>query len=285
MTDFIRPYDGLQDEKFRRAIYSGMVYRLPSSDASLRLVDHAWRRIVELLGNEPRQAQFHYDGDQFFRLAGQLRRELYLSTVVRGCIADLLHVVGANPSQHVCDPGRLRVVMVGGHQLEAAAPVYYAHRDTWYSNPQEQITWWLPLHRVELRETFEFLPDCFQRTVENDSQGFDYDRWTSRGAELKIGWQDSNAGKRELYPRLRDSLPNERRVAFAADPGEVIVFSGQHLHQTIPIDCGLTRFSLDFRTVHLGDRKAQFGPPNVDNRSTGDALDGHIPVDAAGTSV
>lgn len=274
----IQDHHGELDAVLRQQIYEGQIIRLPATDTTRQLVDYAWSSLQRELGTDPRTAQFRLDPDELFKAAGKLRHDLYQSQECRTSIGEILRQVGFDVSQQVCDPTRLRVVTVGGHHVEAAAPVYFAHRDTWYSNPQTQITWWMPLHHVNVDETFEFMPHCFDHAVENDSDGFDYDRWTSNGTGLKIGWQDREAGKRELYPQLRESLPDERRVAFSAEPGEVIVFSGQHLHQTIPIKSGSTRFSMDFRTVCLPDHKGGLGPANVDNRSTGDALAGHLPI-------
>lgn len=282
MNELITSYDGRSSRAFHDAIYRGSVFRLAPSPASRRLSQYVCSCIERVLGSDPRQAQFAQDAETFFVNVGRLRRELYLSDACRRVIAELLIDVGSDPTLHVCDPMRLRVVTAGGHRNEAAAPVYYPHRDTWYSNPQTQITWWLALHDVTHRETFEFFPDCFDRPVENDSEVFDYDRWTSKGTDLKIGWQDRDAGKRERYPRLQEPLSRQRRVGFSAKRGEVIVFSGQHLHQTVPIDHGCARLSIDFRTVHLGDHRRRCGPANVDNRSSGDALNGHVPVTQTG---
>lgn len=278
MSELIHPVSDLRDAEFRQAIYQGHVLRLAASDASLKAMEYAWQKILEVLGNSPRKAMQEIAGDDLFRRLGHLRRSLYLSDELRCLVADLLHEIGADPGQHLCDPARLRAVAPGGHRVAAAAPVYFAHRDTWYSNPQAQITWWLPLHDVGEEETFEFLPDYFDEPVENDSSSFDYDRWTSGGHDLKIGWQDPDAGLREQYPQLTEALSTARRVRFAAARGEVIVFSGQQLHQTVPIEQGGIRFSIDFRTVHLGDQQAGLGPQNVDNRSTGSALSGHVPL-------
>jgi hypothetical protein len=39
---------------------------------------------------------------------------------------------------------------------------------------------------------------------------------------------------------------------------------------------GLTRFSLDFRTVDLKDHKENIGAPNIDNFSRGSAMKQYI---------
>jgi len=44
------------------------------------------------------------------------------------------------------------------------------------------------------------------------------------------------------------------------------------MHSTVPNTSGYTRFSIDFRTVHLDDVIAQRGAPNIDSACTGTSL-------------
>ena len=44
------------------------------------------------------------------------------------------------------------------------------------------------------------------------------------------------------------------------------------MHSTIPNTSGVTRYSIDFRTVHLGDVLSRAGAPNVDSACTGSAI-------------
>jgi len=55
-------------------------------------------------------------------------------------------------------------------------------------------------------------------------------------------------------------------------PGGVILFSGAQVHSTVPNTSGLTRFSIDFRTVDLRDLENGHGAPNVDTYCTGTSL-------------
>jgi ectoine hydroxylase-related dioxygenase (phytanoyl-CoA dioxygenase family) len=57
-----------------------------------------------------------------------------------------------------------------------------------------------------------------------------------------------------------------------APPGSIIVFSGAHLHSSVPNTSGYTRFSIDFRTVHLDDVHDQTGAPNLDSECTGTTM-------------
>jgi len=54
--------------------------------------------------------------------------------------------------------------------------------------------------------------------------------------------------------------------------GGVVLFSGAHLHSTVPNTSGMARYSIDFRTVHLDAVKAKGGAKNIDSYCTGTSL-------------
>jgi len=58
--------------------------------------------------------------------------------------------------------------------------------------------------------------------------------------------------------------------------GSLIQFSGAHLHSTVPNATGITRFSIDFRTVDSDDAHCEGGAPNVDSDPTGTTLMDYI---------
>lgn len=51
-----------------------------------------------------------------------------------------------------------------------------------------------------------------------------------------------------------------------------MIFSGDQLHATIPNTSSVTRYSIDFRTVHAGDVREGVGAPRVDVACQGTAL-------------
>lgn len=281
-TDLPHPLGKKHDDPFVRSLpsdhslvrselYSGTIFLLPPSSESLRLVEEASKLLVEELRESFRNAQFESSGEEFFEKIGRLRKRLYTEKSFHDAVEDVILGVGFSPEEQAYDPARLRVVTHGGHENPAAAPIYYGHRDTWYSNPQAMITWWIPLHDVLPKETFEFFPDEYARAVKNDSEKFDFQTWVSEGQEKRIGWQRRDTGLTATYPQLLEQ-PKGIRLPVTAKAGEVLLFAGQHLHQTRPNLTGRTRFSLDFRTVHLKDHHAGVGAPNVDNRSTGSSI-------------
>jgi hypothetical protein len=52
----------------------------------------------------------------------------------------------------------------------------------------------------------------------------------------------------------------------------VIEFSGQHLHSSVLNTSGRTRYSIDFRTVHIDDIRAGRAAVNVDAKCTGSSI-------------
>ena len=259
----------------REALYRGEIYLLPPTERSLRIVAALNRELEAELGVPAREAQFRYAEDEFFRRVGRLRKLFYTAPAWHEEIRALLRDLGADPAEFAFDPLRLRTIPHKGHENPRAAPIYYGHRDTWYSNPQGQVTGWIPLHDVTEAETFVFWPEFFARPVRNDSERFDHDAWTRDDRSRKIGWQNPRTSTDAAYPQLREEVEGERWT-FSAPAGSLLLFSGQHLHRTTPNLTGRTRFSADFRLVHLQDDRRGVGAPNVDNRSTGSALSDHV---------
>jgi hypothetical protein len=257
----------------REALYNGTVFRLPPTATSLQLVDNVLAELDRELGDGGpiRQAQFRYPDDEFFRRAGRLRRLFYMGPTYHQRVRSLMAECGFVAERTAFDPIRLRVVAHRGFENPRAAPVFYPHRDTWYANPQAQITWWIPLHDLAEPETFIFYPDYFAQSVANNSEVFDYTEWTRNGWSFKVGWQDPEAGARAIYPTVQGEIDHGTEVHFTCQAGEVFLFAGAHFHQTVRNMTGQTRFSLDFRTVDLADHATGSGAPNVDNRSRGSA--------------
>jgi hypothetical protein len=50
------------------------------------------------------------------------------------------------------------------------------------------------------------------------------------------------------------------------------LFSGAQLHETVPNNSGVARYSIDFRAVHLDDVTARRGAANIDSRCTGTTM-------------
>ncbi|MBL8926661.1 MAG: hypothetical protein JNM77_10535, partial [Pseudonocardia sp.] len=62
------------------------------------------------------------------------------------------------------------------------------------------------------------------------------------------------------------------RLTVVPPLGGIMLFSGDQLHASIPNTSGMTRYSIDFRTVHVDDVHGGLGAPVADVTCTGTAL-------------
>lgn len=248
----------------RDAVYAGEIVRLPANDASRTLVALARAAAEAALGAPIREAASRMTPAAHFAAV----------TAARGVVASAVpeafavaEAIGLSPSEIALDRPRLRAIASDGHLVPAAAPAYFAHRDTWYANPRAQLNVWLALHDVTAEESFDVYPEAFTRPIANDSAAFDWDVFAR-----DVGWQRSGAPASASYPRALEPLDALRAAPISAREAEIVVFSAAHLHRTRAQSTGRTRFSVDFRVVHLGDHEAGLGAPSVDDASRGSTL-------------
>jgi ectoine hydroxylase-related dioxygenase (phytanoyl-CoA dioxygenase family) len=250
----------------RRLMYGGGIFRTGPSPESLALTNRTMEILRGELGPDPRVAQFRLPAEDLQRRLRSVRRTLASDASIAMGVRNLMRAAGFEPAAHAIDHPRLRAVLHDGHRIASAAPAYLAHRDTWYANPSAQINWWLALHDASEEECFQIFPDEFERAVPNDSDRFRYEEF-----RVNAGWQNALSKGDAVYPSATAAVVSAP-LRFSCRAGEVLLFSAAHLHQTRPSASGRTRFSLDFRTVHLGDHEARDGAPDVDNRSQGSSL-------------
>lgn len=266
--------------EIRRSVYAGDVFLAPGTVEARALAKDAWQVLESRFEDAggPALAQHSLTPEAYFERVSELRRLFFGDPHWQRAMGRVAEARGFDLDALRFDPLRLRVVMSGGHENPAAAPVYAAHRDTWYAHPASLITWWIPLHAASADETFVFYPDCLTRAVPNDSETFDYGYWIKDGPDLKIGWQDIKAGRTETFPALlhEPDAPLGPERGFSCQAGDELIFAGSHLHRTRGHDSGRTRYSFDFRLIDLSDESA--GAPSVDNRSRGAAQDHYVAI-------
>ena len=78
-------------------------------------------------------------------------------------------------------------------------------------------------------------------------------------------------------PRPTGPVELDPQVRLIRPVGGVIVSRGAQLHSSVPNTSGVTRFSIDFRTVNLDDAIAGRGAKNVDSECTGTTMRDYLP--------
>ncbi len=126
------------------------------------------------------------------------------------------------------------------------------HRDTWASNFQHQINWWIPLHDLSKQNSIFFIPKYFTKKVVNNSKEWRFDLF-------KKGFINSSTPVSIQKFNLIDY--KTKKINF----GEAFCFSGNHLHGG---NLGsLRRLNIETRTLCKSDLKKFDLPKNVDNKN------------------
>jgi hypothetical protein len=178
---------------------------------------------------------------------------------VRRLFRSALEDVGVDIERTYWDSLYLRVVPPVGDDAEVQVGRIGVHRDTWSSNVLQQTNWWTTIRTLSADRTIAFYPDYWSRPIENSSAEWDLDAIRSR----------RRAGEDEqlpIVPEPREPVDGaELRVVI--EPGDLLCFSGAHLHATVPNVSDRARCSVELRTVNLDDLERGRGAPNLDGRA------------------
>jgi hypothetical protein len=262
------------DDVRRHRIYDGDVFVYSPRESTRAFTEFA-RALIEaaFAPLDPRAAQFELPVEQFVEIVAPLQPAFIHHPESKSLIAAILDEVGCNLDKTYFDVPRMRVQAHDAYLTAGVGYQLHPHRDTWYAAPQSQVNFWLPVFPISSDCTFAFFPKYFHQPVRNDSDRFDMYEWNakSRKNAAKEVKNDSR-----WQPTAQEELDLEAEFRVVCPPGGLIMFSGAHLHATVPNTSGLTRFSVDFRTVHTDDVAEQLGAPGHDSFGRGTTLRAHL---------
>jgi len=271
-------HDAIVTDDHRRAgIYRGEFFLYSPNRESLALVEFAREMIREAFdGRDPETAQFDIPVEAFAALLADLKPRFIHHRESKRLIRDLLLALGCDSMETFFDVPRLRTSTSDDYLTTGIAYAFHPHRDTWYSAPFCQINWWLPVYPITSDNAMAFHPNYWQRSVLNSSERYDYAEWnrTSRKDAAKHIGTDTREQPKPLEP-----LELQPDLRLLPPPGGTILFSAAQLHSSVPNTSGRTRFSIDFRTVHLQDVRSLSGAANVDSRCTGSTMGDYLRCD------
>jgi hypothetical protein len=175
---------------------------------------------------------------------------------------------GCDLEKTYIDVPRMRIATSHGYLTTGAAYAHHPHRDTWYSAPMAQLNWWMPIYPFESESSMAFHPRYWSNPVLNGSSNFNYYQWN---AARKTAGQLVKTDTRE-QPKPLEEIELDPQVRIVVPVGGMIMFSAAQLHSTVPNTWGRTRYSIDFRTVHMDDVINNGGAENVDSDPQGTSL-------------
>ena len=264
----------LDDQKRRHRLYGGDLFTFTPGESATLLSGLARELSEAAFGShDPTVAQDSMSAETYVEILSELKPTFIHHPRAKELISGLLSELGCDLEKTYFDVPRLRTMAHGEYLNAGLALQFHPHRDTWFSAPQQQLNWWLPVYEIESENSMAFHPQYFDRPVRNSSSDYDYQEWNRTGRQ-----QAAKQVKKETrkQPRAEEPLELEPDVRVVTPPGGTLVFSAAQLHSTVPNTTSRTRFSIDFRTVNLDDLVEGIGAPNIDSECTGTTLGDYL---------
>lgn len=239
-------------------LFDGAVLVVSGVTAVEPFVEHARGLLAEAFAPAAvENAQVRLGDDDFLARVDPLRAAFRRDARARELAWSVLAAFGLDAATTYTDRLHLRVLPAGASPQRAVDPALGAHRDTWSSNVYAQVNWWLPLHHVTETRALAFYPRNWATAVPNSSAAWD----------LELLRQERGAGAPTTVPLVpAPTSPPDPADALVVviQPGDLLLFSGAHLHATVPNTSGAPRYSVELRTVELDDVRTGRGAPNID---------------------
>jgi hypothetical protein len=79
-----------------------------------------------------------------------------------------------------------------------------------------------------------------------------------------------------VQPQAEEPTKLEPQIRPVRPVGGAYLFSAAQLHSTVPNTSKVTRYSIDFRTVHLDDVLGRIGASNIESACTGTTMGDYL---------
>jgi hypothetical protein len=265
-------FDSHEPDPVRRErLYRGDLYVYSPTNATREFISLS-RELIEqaFAPHSPESAQYEMAVEQYAALLARFKPSFIHHPDAKRCIQKVLTDFGCDPDDIYFEVPKLRTSTSDRYLTAGIAYAWHPHRDTWYSAPQCQLNWWVPIYPIAHDNCMAFHTQYFDRAVDNTSSGYNYHEWNVKHRGEHIA-KFLNEDPRPL-PAPKAPIQLDPDVRLICPPGGVIIFSGAQLHSSVPNTSGKTRFSVDFRTVSVSDIRRRRGAPNVDSACTGTVI-------------
>jgi hypothetical protein len=262
------------DDERRSALYDGDVLTFGASTSGRALCEFARDMLEQAFHpHAPREAQHHLPVERYAEILSELKPAFIHHPESKQLIQALLGEFGCDPEKTYFDVPRLRSSTSDDYLTTGIAYAFHPHRDTWYSAPQCQLNWWLPVYPLSDDEGMVFYPRYWNSGVKNGSRRYNYAEWNAKSrfiASEQIGIDNRD------QPRPEEEMDLSGDLRVQGEAGSMMIFSAAQMHASLENRSGRTRFSIDFRTVHMDDISAGSGSPNIDSECTGTTMGDYL---------
>jgi len=262
------------DDQRRELLYQGQLFVYNACPASLEFCEFARGMIREAFGTlDPETAQYAMPVEKYAAVLAELKQKFIHHPNSKKYIQQILKTLGCNLEETYFDVPRMRSSTSDDYLTSGIAYAFHPHRDTWYSAPMCQINFWIPIFQIVPENGMAFHPRYWSEGVRNGSAEYNYAEWNCTSRQTAARHIKTDTRKQ---PKGEEPMQLDPQIRLIPPPGGIIVFSAAQMHSSVPNNSGKTRFSIDFRTVHLGDARDRRGAPNVDSHCTGTTMGDYL---------
>lgn len=260
----------MRDDERRQELYRGSVFFHAPRTSAGKLCDLA-RELVEEAFHplDPRKVQDAMPAERVAEILSAVKPKFIHHPKAKECIQGMLADLGCDLEKTYFDVPRLRTAFPGDYLKSGIAYAFHPHRDTWYSAPFNQINWWMPVYPISSENCMAIHPRYWSDPVRNSSRDYNYHKWNM---ESRHNAAQHVKNDTRVQPKPEETVELDPQFRLICEPGALYQFSAAQLHSTVPNTSILTRYSIDFRTVHLDDVRSQTGARNVDSACTGTSM-------------
>jgi hypothetical protein len=268
-------YDSAVSEAERRErLYAGDLFAYGPTPSSLELAELGREMVASAFAPfDPEHAQFHLPVERYAQILGELKPKFIHHPRCKQLLPAMLRELGCDLERTYFDVPRMRTATSGEYLSTGIAYAFHPHRDTWYSAPFCQLNWWLPMFPLRHDNCMAFHPQHWSNPLRNTSSEYNYQEW-NRSSRFAAAAQIGEDTRKQ--PRATEQVRADPQIRLLPPVGGIIMFSAAQLHSTVPNTSGVTRYSIDFRTVNLDDVRGQSGAPNIDSYCTGSTMGDYL---------
>ncbi|CAN5623577.1 hypothetical protein BH24ACT22_BH24ACT22_17900 [soil metagenome] len=274
----------LDDALRRELIYEGTLLVFKDVEPMFRLCELTDGLIRDALDtSDPVWAQFELAPEDYAERIAALQKRYSKDKAAQSLFREALEYVGVEIGRTCWDLLRLRAFPHSEELAENGLGRLGVHRDTWGSNVYAHTNWWAPIYPITAGRTIAFYPAYWSRPIGNTSES-----WSLEKVRAARRAGDSSV---PLVPELVEPVDAASELRVVIEPGDLLCFSGAHLHVGVPNSTGVARFSVEIRTVDTEDLAAGTGAPNVDGAAPEEhpewfsSIEDEEPLPAAGEKI
>jgi len=264
----------MSDDARRKELYRGSIFTYSPSPSALKLCQLAAELIQEAFGPlDPLRVHEKLPAEECAKILAVLKPKFIHHPKSKEFVAAMLRESGCNLNKTYFDVPRMRTAFPGDYLKSGVAYAFHPHRDTWYSAPFFQINWWMPIFDLNSENCMAIHPGYWAKPLKNGSSTYNYHKWNLESRHNAA--QHVKADTR-VQPRPEEPVELDPQIRLISNVGGPYLFSAAQLHSTVPNTSNISRYSIDFRTVHLDDVMGRIGAPNIDSACTGTTIGDYL---------